>query len=62
MEGYKLRRFMFSFYVEPDLDILFENLTAQIDAPLGLANQLRFEAPGDLWVDIVKMQQSILGW
>ena len=50
---------MFSFHVDPDLDILFEKSTAQIGARPGLGTQLRFEAPGDLWVDIVKMQQLI---
>ena len=48
---------MFSFHVGPDLDILFEKLAAQISARLGLGTLLRFEAPGDLQVDIVKMQQ-----
>ena len=48
---------MFSFHVDPNLDILFEKLTAQIGARPGLETQLCFEAPGDLWVDIVKMQQ-----
>ena len=51
---------MFSFYVNPDLDILFEKLTAQIDARLGLRTLLRFEAPGNIWVDIIKMQQLTL--
>ena len=27
-EGYKLRCFMFTFHVDPDLDILFEKLAA----------------------------------
>ena len=48
---------MFSFHVDPDLDILFEKLTAQIGSQLGTETQLCFEAPGDLWVDIVKMQR-----
>ena len=48
---------MFSFHVDPNLDILFEKLTAQIGARPGLETQFCFEAPGDLWVDIVKMQQ-----
>ena len=48
---------MFSFHVNPDLDILFEKLTAQIGARPGLETQLCFEASGDLWVDIAKMQQ-----
>ena len=42
MEEHKHQRFMFSFHVDPDLDIL----TAQIGARLGLGIQLRFEAPG----------------
>ena len=50
---------MFSFHVEPDLDILFK-LTAQIGAGPGLGTQLCFKAPCDLWVDIVKMQQLTL--
>ena len=52
---------MFSFHVDPDLDILFEKLIAQIGARLGLGAQLCFEAPGDLWIDIVKMQRLTLG-
>ena len=51
---------MFSFHVDHDLDILFENLRAQVGAQPDLGTQLRFEAPGDLWVDIVKMQQLTL--
>ena len=46
---------MFSFHVDPDLDILFEKLTVQIGVRLGLVPLLLFEAPGDFWVDIVKM-------
>ena len=49
---------MFSFHV--DFDIVFETLTAQIGARPCLVTQLRFEAPGDLWVDIVKVQKLIL--
>ena len=52
---------MFNFYVDPDLDILFENLTAQIVARVVLDTQLPFETLGDLWVDIIKMQQLTLG-
>ena len=52
---------MFSFHIGPDLDILFEKLTAQIGARLGLETLLRFEAPGDLRFDIFKMQQLTLG-
>ena len=52
---------MFSFHIGPDLDILFEKLTAQIGARLGLETLLRFEAPGDLRFDILKMQQLTLG-
>ena len=48
---------MFSSHVDPDFDTLFEKLTAQIGARLGLGTQLRFEAFGDLWINIVKMQQ-----
>ena len=47
--------FMFSFHVDPDLYILFEKLTVQIGVRLGLVPLLLFEAPGDFWVDIVKM-------
>ena len=61
MEGYKLRYFMFSFHVDPDPDMLFEKLTAQIGARPGLGTKVCFEAPSDLWVHIVKMQQSISG-
>ena len=46
---------MFSFYSDPNLDILFEKLTEQIGARLGLGILLRFEAPGDLRVNIIKM-------
>ena len=46
---------MLSFHVDPDLDILFEKLTKQTDAWMGLGTLLLFEAPGDLWVDIAKM-------
>ena len=52
---------MFCFYVDPDLYMLFEKLTAQIGAPLGLGTQLHFEAPGDLRVTIVKMLQLNIG-
>ena len=48
---------MFNFHVDPDLDILIEKLTAQIDARPGLGTQLCFELPGNLWVDIIKIQQ-----
>ena len=48
---------MFIFHVDPDLDILFEKLIAQIGAWPGLGTQLRFETPHDLWIDIVKMQR-----
>ena len=58
MEGYKLCRFMFTFHVAPDFDMLFEKLTAQVGARPGLGTQLRFDVPGDLWIDIVKMQRS----
>ena len=52
---------MFSFHVDPDLDILFEKSTIQIGAVPGLETQLCFDAAGDLWVDIVKLQGLILG-
>ena len=52
---------MFSFHDDPDLDILFGKLTAQISARLGLGTLLCFEALGDLRVDIVKMQELTLG-
>ena len=45
---------MFSFYVDPDFDMLFENLTAQIGARLGLGSQFQFDGTGILWVNIVK--------
>ena len=48
--------FMFSFHVDPDLYILVEKLKAQISARPSLGTQFRFEVPGDLWVDIVKIQ------
>ena len=51
---------MFSFNFWPDIDILFEKLTAQIGPWLGLETLLRFEAPSDLRVDIVKMQQMLV--
>ena len=51
---------MFKFHIDPDSDTLFEKLTAQIGARLGLGTQLCFEAPDDLWVNIVKMQQLTL--
>ena len=52
--------FKFSFHLGPDIDILFEKLTAQIGARLGLETLLSFEAPSDLRVDIVKMQQFLV--
>ena len=51
---------MFSFHVDPDLDILCEKLTAKMGARLGLGTKLCFEAPGDVWVCIFKMQQLTL--
>ena len=51
---------MFKFHIDPDLDTLFEKLTAQIGAQLGLGTQLCFEVSDDLWVDIVKIQQLTL--
>ena len=51
---------MFSFHLGPGTDILFENLTAQIGARLRLGPLLRFEAPGELREDIVKMQQFLV--
>ena len=47
---------MFSFHIDPDLDIISEKITAQIGALLGLGTQFFFEVSGDLWVNIVKMQ------
>ena len=61
MEVYKLRRYRFSFHVDPDLGTLFEKLTAQIGAPLELGTQFCFEALHDHWIDIVKMEQSTSG-
>ena len=51
---------VFSFHVDLDLDILFEKLTAQIGAWLGLGTLLHFEASGRLLVNFVKMQRLIL--
>ena len=51
---------MFSFHLGPGIDILFEKSTAQIDAPLGLGTLLCVEAPSDLRVDIVKMQELLV--
>ena len=53
--------FMFSFHVSPQLEILFEKLTAQIGPRLGLGTLSHFEAPGDLWVNIVKMERLKFG-
>ena len=47
---------MFSFHVDPDFDILFEKLAAQIGAWLGLRARTCFKAPGNPQVDIIKMQ------
>ena len=47
---------MLRFHVDPDLDLLFEKLATQIGTQSGLETQLRFGAPGDLWVNIVKTQ------
>ena len=44
---------MFGFYVDLNLEILFEKLTAQIGAWPGLETQLLFEARCDLQVEIV---------
>ena len=52
---------MFSFHGESDLELSFEKFTEQIGARLGLGTLLRFEAAGDLRVDIVKMQRLISG-
>ena len=51
---------MFSFHVDPDLDILFEKLTAQIVARAGLGIHVLFETVGDPSVNIIKMQQLTL--
>ena len=48
---------MFSFHVDPDLEILSEKLTAQIGARPGLGTQICCESLGGLRVNIVKMQQ-----
>ena len=48
---------MFSFGGDPDLDIFFEKLRERKGARLGLGALLRFDAPGDLWVNIIKIQQ-----
>ena len=55
------RSFFVQFHVDPDLDILFEKLTTQIGALLGLRTQLQFETCCDLRVNIVKMHQLTLG-
>ena len=55
------RGLIFIFHVDTDLDILFEKLTAQIVAWRHLGTQLPFETPGDIWVNIGKIQQLILG-
>ena len=39
---------MFSFYVDPDLDLLFEKLTGQIGALPRLGTQICFHVPHDL--------------
>ena len=39
---------MFNFHVNPDFDILFEKLTAEIGDQLSLETQLRFDALGNL--------------
>ena len=52
---------MFTLHADFDFGILFEKLTAQIGAWPGLGTQLRFEAPGYLWVDIIKMHWLTLG-
>ena len=51
---------MFNVHLGPDSDILFEKITTQIGARLALRTLLRFEAPSDLWVDIIKMQQLLV--
>ena len=51
---------MFSFHVDPDLDILCEKLTVQMGAQLGLGTKVCFEAPGDVWVSIFKKQRLTL--
>ena len=64
MEGCKLeeksltceRSFHFSFHVNTDFEMLFENLTAQIGTPLSLGTQLHFKAIGDLRVNTFKLQ------
>ena len=48
---------MFKFLTEPDLDTLFEILTAQKGAWPGLGTQPVFKTPDDLWVIIIQMQQ-----
>ena len=55
------RSFFVQFHVDPDLDILFEKLTTQIGALLGLRTQLQFETCCELRVNIVKMHQLTLG-
>ena len=52
---------MLIFYIDTDLDILFEKLTAQIGARLGLGTRLCFEAPGDFRANIVKIQRLSSG-
>ena len=50
MEEYRLSSFSLSFHVEPDLHILFEQLSVQRGTRPGLQTQLLFEAPGDLFL------------
>ena len=45
---------MFSFHVDPDLDILTEKLTVQIGARPGLKIQLFVKDPDDLWFNVAK--------
>ena len=60
LKGFK-GLFVFSFYVDPDLDILFEKLIAQAVGWVGLSTQLPFETFSNLCFNIIKMQQLTLG-
>ena len=60
LKGFK-GLFVFSFYVDPDLDILFEKLIAQAVGWVGLITQLPFETFSNLCFNIIKMQQLTLG-
>ena len=49
-------RFMFSFHIDSDFDILFEMLTARIGIMPNLGTQPHFHVPSDLQIGIVNTQ------